>query len=43
MYRCAGCGKITRVLEGGGAKCPYCGARLLFKVRPEVVRRVKAR
>ncbi|TFG12884.1 hypothetical protein EU537_07920 [Candidatus Thorarchaeota archaeon] len=24
-----------------GVKCPYCGGRILYKVRPPVVKRVK--
>ncbi|MHA1610815.1 MAG: DNA-directed RNA polymerase subunit P [Promethearchaeota archaeon] len=25
-----------------GVKCPHCGARVLFKKRPQVIKRVKA-
>ncbi|NHJ13724.1 MAG: DNA-directed RNA polymerase subunit P [Candidatus Thorarchaeota archaeon] len=24
-----------------GVKCPYCGGRILYKIRPPVVKRVK--
>jgi DNA-directed RNA polymerase subunit RPC12/RpoP len=43
MYRCNGCGRIFGKMEQGSAKCPFCGSRILFKVRPGVVRRVAAR
>ena len=34
--------KIITKVEGS-IRCPYCGARILSKMRPEVVKRVQAR
>lgn len=43
MYRCSGCNKKLEKIEQGSTKCPFCGSRILFKMRPEVVRKVKAK
>jgi len=44
VYTCHNCHReVTpdglRTLPG--VKCPYCGGRILYKVRPPVVKRVK--
>ncbi len=44
-YKCALCGKEfdSRELEMlPGVRCPYCGFRVIFKVRPPIVKKVKA-
>ncbi|MCS7131256.1 MAG: DNA-directed RNA polymerase subunit P [Hadesarchaea archaeon] len=43
MYRCNGCGRTFGKMEERSARCPACGSRILFKVRPNIVRRVAAR
>lgn len=43
MYKCGGCGRYLEHLDPTTNRCPYCESRILFKVRPEVVRKVKAR
>jgi len=42
MYKCVKCGKIIPKL-GSKIICPYCGYRILVKLRPPVVKRVRAR
>ena len=42
MYKCVNCKKTMPKIEGT-VRCPYCGARILVKVRPDVVKRVHAR
>jgi DNA-directed RNA polymerase subunit P len=46
VYECVRCGAkvLTEELEhrGGGMKCTVCGFRVLKKIRPPVVKRVKA-
>jgi len=46
VYECVRCGAkvLTEELEhrGGGMKCTVCGFRVLRKIRPPVVKRVKA-
>ncbi len=42
MYKCTSCKKITTKLEDK-VRCAYCGARVMLKMRPEVVKRVLAR
>jgi len=46
VYECIRCGAkvFTEELEhrGGGIKCTVCGFRVLKKIRPPVVKRVKA-
>ncbi|MEM5802204.1 MAG: DNA-directed RNA polymerase subunit P [Candidatus Aenigmatarchaeota archaeon] len=42
MYKCVGCKKeITKIEDR--IRCPYCGFRIFVKLRPEVVKRVRAR
>jgi DNA-directed RNA polymerase subunit P len=44
-YACGKCGK-TVSLQGleslPGVKCPYCGYRVLYKIRPPIVKKVKS-
>lgn len=40
MWACVHCGKQVEKVEV--VKCPYCGYRILQKVRPPVVKKVKA-
>ncbi len=45
VYECVKCGAKVALdeleLRGGGVKCTYCGYRVLKKMRPPVVKRVK--
>ena len=45
VYECVKCGaKVSKEeldLRGGGVKCTYCGYRVLKKIRPPVVKRIK--
>jgi DNA-directed RNA polymerase subunit RPC12/RpoP len=47
VYECVKCGAKVSLeeldLRGGGVKCTYCGYRVLRKVRPPVVKRVKTK
>jgi len=47
VYECVKCGAMIYTdeleLRGGGVKCTYCGFRVLKKIRPPVVKRVKAK
>jgi len=47
VYECVKCGAKVSLeeleLRGGGVKCTYCGYRVLKKIRPPVVKRVKTR
>jgi DNA-directed RNA polymerase subunit RPC12/RpoP len=47
VYECVKCGAKVSLeeldLRGGGVKCTYCGYRVLRKVRPPVVKRIKTR
>jgi len=46
LYQCISCGeKLTmdQLAMTPEVKCPFCGYRVLKKVRPPVVKRVKAR
>jgi len=44
-YECVKCGAKVALeeleLRGGGVKCTYCGYRVLRKIRPPVVKRIK--
>jgi DNA-directed RNA polymerase subunit RPC12/RpoP len=42
MYRCIKCKKIVENIEGA-IRCPFCGARVLAKIRTNTVKRVQAR
>jgi len=45
-YECVKCGAVVSSeeleLRGGGIKCTYCGYRVLKKIRPPIVKRIKA-
>ena len=44
VYRCLKCGKTVELdLRYERVRCPYCGYKILVKVRPPVIKRVKAR
>jgi len=47
VYECIRCGAKVSIneleLRGGGVKCTSCGYRVLKKIRPPVVKRVRAR
>ncbi|MEM2908193.1 MAG: hypothetical protein QXP65_03235 [Candidatus Hadarchaeales archaeon] len=43
VYKCNGCGRMFGKMEQGSAKCPFCGSRILLKVRSSIVRKVAAR
>ena len=46
VYRCLRCGQAASyetLVSMPEFKCPHCGYRILQKVRPPVVKRVKAR
>ena len=43
-YRCIRCGKIVNLdISYERVRCPFCGYKILVKVRPAVVKTVKAR
>lgn len=42
MYKCVNCKKVIDKF-GDRIRCPYCGARIFVKMRPEIVKRVQAR
>ena len=42
MYKCGECGREIEKLPEGSIRCPHCNSRLLMKVRPKIVKRVKA-
>ena len=43
-YICFTCGKLVDLKEiSKRIRCPYCGGKILFKQKPEMVRHVKAR
>ena len=44
MYKCFECQKLLSKKEiEKRIICPYCGARLVVKTRPETLKKVKAR
>ncbi len=45
MYKCIDCGKEVKIELRTAKKvqCPYCGYRILRKVRPPIPRKVLAR
>jgi DNA-directed RNA polymerase subunit P len=43
MYKCIKCKKIVSEFIENRIMCPYCGYRILVKVRPESIKRVQAR
>jgi len=45
IYRCMRCGRVFSKLEMEtlpGIRCPYCGFRIVEKIRPAIPKRVKA-
>jgi len=43
-YVCASCKKKINIFElRRRASCPYCGSKILFKVRPPIQKELKAR
>jgi len=43
-YKCINCKKVVTLDEiGSKAKCPYCSSKILIKLRPKVVKLIKAR
>ncbi|MBR9680365.1 MAG: DNA-directed RNA polymerase subunit P [Candidatus Altiarchaeota archaeon] len=43
-YRCLKCGKVVNVdLRVEKVRCPFCGYKILVKMRPPVVKHFKAR
>jgi DNA-directed RNA polymerase subunit RPC12/RpoP len=43
MFKCSVCGRLVEKLPEGRVRCPHCGSRVLLKVRPETVKKVKAK
>ncbi|MHA1311281.1 MAG: DNA-directed RNA polymerase subunit P [Candidatus Helarchaeota archaeon] len=46
MYECGECKKEINAMDMNslpGIKCPQCGYRILYKIRPPVVKKIKAR
>ncbi|PIU22428.1 MAG: DNA-directed RNA polymerase subunit P [Candidatus Diapherotrites archaeon CG08_land_8_20_14_0_20_30_16] len=41
-YKCVRCGKEFDGLLEGPVRCPYCSFRVIEKVRPDVVKTVRA-
>ena len=45
-YRCVRCGAESALrdleMRGGAVKCTICGYRVLKKIRPPIVKRIKA-
>jgi DNA-directed RNA polymerase subunit P len=45
LYECNRCGKRfdgREIAERGNLKCPHCGYKIIKKVKPPVVKRIKA-
>ncbi len=42
MYKCVKCKKVVSKL-GSRVRCPYCGYKIFVKLRPNAVKRVRAR
>jgi len=47
MYKCPRCGRLVskeelEEIRGGQIKCPDCNYRVLMKVRPPIVKRLKS-
>jgi DNA-directed RNA polymerase subunit RPC12/RpoP len=42
MYKCVKCKRIITKIEDT-VRCPYCGFRILAKMRPDTPKRVQAR
>lgn len=45
IYKCLKCGKVFSKSEMEtlpGVRCPYCGYKVVIKLRPPIAKRVKA-
>jgi DNA-directed RNA polymerase subunit RPC12/RpoP len=42
VYKCVKCKRIITKIEDN-IRCPYCGFRILAKMRPDTPKRVRAR
>ncbi|WP_423793104.1 DNA-directed RNA polymerase subunit P [Methanocaldococcus indicus] len=43
-YKCLKCKRVIKLEElGSRVRCPYCSNKILVKLRPKVVKVVKAR
>ena len=42
-YRCAKCGNVIQSMTPGIIRCPSCANKILFKVRENVAKDIKAR
>ena len=44
MYKCLNCGKKVKIELKAAKKiiCPYCGYRIIEKVRPPVAKHIRA-
>jgi DNA-directed RNA polymerase subunit P len=43
QYRCGSCKRLVELDTEGPVRCPFCGYKILYKIRPAVVKKVKAR
>ncbi|MEM2111364.1 MAG: DNA-directed RNA polymerase subunit P [Candidatus Bathyarchaeia archaeon] len=44
LYQCIKCGAMVKSTELElGTRCPHCRYRVLRKIRPPIVKRIKAR
>jgi DNA-directed RNA polymerase subunit RPC12/RpoP len=44
LYKCFNCRKIVDIeINKQGFKCPECGGKIFFKLRPSTPKRIKAR
>ena len=42
-YKCAKCGEVLAVMPEGIIRCPACANKILYRVRENVAKDVKAR
>nr|UXY86757.1 DNA-directed RNA polymerases I, II and III [Cryptomonas paramecium] len=42
-YYCSECGLINQVNAGESVICKYCGARILYKIRPNIILEYEAK
>ncbi|MCD6549418.1 DNA-directed RNA polymerase subunit P [Candidatus Micrarchaeota archaeon] len=40
MYVCGKCGRTIKSLDEHFVRCPYCGHRIIYKVRAPVAREI---
>lgn len=43
IYRCGECRELVELDLEYGVRCPKCGFKILYKVRPEIVKRVRVK